>query len=263
MILKPVSKESPLPLYYQIKESIQECILAGSIKPGEKLPSEAQLAEMLRVSLITVRRALTDLQINGFVTKVHGRGTFVLEKPMEQELDHLSGFSENMEELKRTSMAKIFRIRHIPATEEVSRHLAIPLAEEVIEIERIRYADKEPVMFNLTFLPKYIGEKIIKEDLETMPIFKLIEKGCGVPLVEADYQLEAAIFPEYIQKALGLSINLPALLVRRTSYTTGQRPIDYTQLYYRSDRFRYAVHVQRGNSVSAATQVERNLKMVS
>ena len=250
MILKPVLKDSPLPLYFQVQESVRKCIASGSVKPGDKLPTEAQLSEWLGVSLITVRRAITDLQVEGLVNKVHGRGTFVATPPIEQTLEHLSGFAEDMEEHHRQSSAKVVRIDTVPATEEVCTHLNIKLKENVVRIERIRYASGEALMFNITYLPQNVGDIVIKEDLSTTPIFRILENKLGLPLTEADYQLEAAMIPENIREALGVSRNMPAFLVRRTSYTIDKRPIDYTQLYYRADRFRYTVHVRRRKAAS-------------
>jgi GntR family transcriptional regulator len=250
MNLPPLSKDSALPLYYQVRESIRHAIATGAIKAGEKMPTEGQLAKMLGVSLITVKRALTDLQLDGLVTKIQGRGTFVRAAPMEQKLDHLSGFAEDMEELHHKHSAKVFAIATVPATEEVCARLAVEPDEQVIKIERVRYADDEPIMFAVAYLSRDLGERLVHEDLEKNAIFSLLEKKYGIVLIEADYQLEAAVAPHYIQKALDLATHAPTLLVRRTAYTENRRPIDFTQLYYRGDRFRYVVGVRRNKTTS-------------
>ena len=103
MLVQPVSKDSAYPLFHQARESIRRAILAGRLKPGDRLPSEKHLASALGVSLITLRRALEELQLEGLLTKEHGRGSFVRALSIEQKLDHLAGFAEEMELLHHES----------------------------------------------------------------------------------------------------------------------------------------------------------------
>jgi GntR family transcriptional regulator len=262
MLVQPVSKESAYPLFYQARESIRRAIVTGRLKPGDRLPSEKHLALSLNVSLITVRRALDDLQTEGLVAKEHGRGSFVRALPIEQKLDHLAGFAEEMEKLHHQSSAKILAITRVPASEDVARHLAIPVGEEVQKIERIRYADRDAIMFNTAFMPIEIGAKIATEDLTKHGIFPLLESKYGIPLLEADYQLEASAPPHRVQKALGLKPHDPVFLVRRTAYTEGRRPISYTLLYYRGDSFRYSVHVQKARPANAAVRLKSHLRTI-
>lgn len=258
MLVQPVSKESDYPLFYQARESIRRAITSGRVKPGDRLPSEKNLALALGVSLITVRRALDDLQIEGLLSKEHGRGSFVRAFPIEQKLDHLAGFAEEMEELHHQASAKILGNTRVPASEDVARHLAIPVGEKVHKIERIRYADGNAIMFNIAFMPVEIGAKIAAEDLAHHGIFPLLESKYRIPLIEADYQLEAATPPRLVQKALGLGRHDPVFLVHRTAFTEGRRPISYTLLYYRGDSFRYSVHVQKARPANAAIRLKAN-----
>jgi GntR family transcriptional regulator len=261
MLIQPVSKDSAFPLYYQARESIRRAIFAGHLKPGDWLPSEKQLARLLDVSLITVRRALDDLQIEGLVAKEHGRGSVVRALPMEQKLDHLAGFAESMEELHHQSSAKIIGVARVPASEDVARHLALAVGTEVQKIERVRYADQDAIMFNIAFMPVEIGAKVVAEDLTKHAVFSLMETKCGIPLLEADYQLEAIPPPRPVQKALGLKLHEPVFLVRRTTYSEGRKPVNYTLLYYRSDRFRYSVHVHRERPANAAVRLKSQLNI--
>ena len=262
VLVQPVSPESAFPLFYQARESIRRAIVAGRLKPGDQLPSEKQLALSLGVSLITVRRALDDLQIEGLVAKEHGRGSFVRALPIEQKLDHLAGFAEEMEKLNHQSSAKVMGITRVPASEDVARQLALPVGEDVQRIERLRYADQEAIVFNIVFMPVDIGAKIATEDLTKHGIFPLLEGKYGISLLEADYQFEATTPPRRVQKALGVKPHDPVFLVRRTAYTDGGRPINYTLLYYRSDRFRYAVHVQKARPANSAIRLKGHLQTV-
>lgn len=258
LLVQPVSKDSDHPLFSQARENIRRAIGVCRLKPGDQLPSEKNLALALGVSLITVRRALDDLQIEGLVIKEHGRGSFVRALPLEQKLDHLAGFAEEMEKLHHRASAKILDNARVPASKDVARNLALPVGEEVHKIERVRYADGNAIMFNIAFMPIDIGAKIATEDLAHHGIFPLLESKYGITLIEADYQFEATVPPRLVQKALGLKQHDPVFLVHRTAFSEGRRPISYTLLYYRGDRFRYSVHVQKSRPANAAIRLKAN-----
>jgi len=262
-VLTRIARESPLPLFYLTREALREEITSGQIKPGERLPSEPELAKTLGVSLITLRRALMELQIEGLVEKVHGVGTFARERPLEQRLDHLSGFAEDMESLNFVPTAKVFGIETVPATEEIAEQLCLPVATPVVRIERLRAANGEPIMFNRAFFPLDLGERLKNEDLEQSPIITLIEQKFGTPLVEAAYRIEAAIAPPHIQRALEMTSNAPSMLVKRTSFAAGRRPVYYTQLYYRGDKFRYVVKVKRQPGAQQNVRLKNSMVMAN
>jgi len=263
LLVQPVVKGSDHPLFYQARESIRRAIVTGRLKSGDQLPSEKKLALALDVSLITVRRALDDLQLEGLVVKEHGRGSFVRALPIEQNLDHLAGFAEEMKKLHHQSSAKVLDINQVPASADVANHLAIPLGNMVQKIERIRYADQEAILFNIMFLPVEIGVKIASEDLTRHGIFPLLEGKYGISLLEADYQFEASVPPQRVQKALRVKAHDPVFLVHRTVYAERRRPISYTLLYYRGDKFRYAVNVQKARAAGATVRLKGQFSMVS
>lgn len=245
LLFQQISRTSPLPLFYQVREAIRESITSGKLKPGDRLDSETYIAEFFGVSLITLRRALMELQIEGLITKVQGVGTFVREPPVEQGLDHLSTFSEEMQAHHFSHSAKVVSAKTIAAGDEVGSQLAIPSDQEVVVIERIRYANKEPVMYNIAFFPTSLGKRLMEEDLENNPVLHILENKYGILLAEAEYRLESVMPPTKVRRTLAMDKNTPILLVKRTNYSTDKRPVYYVQLYHRGDKFRYVVNVKR------------------
>jgi len=114
-----------------------------------------------------------------------------------------------------------------------------------VRIHRVRLADGVPTSFDETYLPLEIGEKVITDDLEVEPIFTLLERRYSIPLLEAEYRLEAAAAGASVASALGVDEGSPIFLIERTSYTTGGRPVDYERLYYRGDRVRFVTRLAR------------------
>jgi GntR family transcriptional regulator len=102
-----------------------------------------------------------------------------------------------------------------------------------------------PSSFDETYLPREIGEKIIDNDLETEPIFSLLEQKYNMPLVEAEYRLEAISAEPEVARALDIAAGSPVFLIERTSYCAGRQPVDYEKLHYRGNQIRFVTRLAR------------------
>lgn len=233
------------PLYARVETALAAEISAGSLSPGDRLPTEDQLIERFAVSRTTVRKAVENLVARGLVEIRRGKGTFVTEPKLTQALTALSGFVEDMTALGRQATARLLDKRPVPATEEVARQLGVARGALVYRIERVRLADGVAMSFDETYLPLDVGEKVASNDLEAEPIFDLLELRYDLPLIEAEYQLEAVTADERVARALGVAAGSPIFLIERTSYTEGQRPVDYEKLYYRGDLIRFSTRLSR------------------
>ncbi|CAB3890689.1 HTH-type transcriptional repressor NagR [Achromobacter anxifer] len=233
------------PLYARVETALAAEITAGSLSPGSQLPTEDQLIQRFAVSRTTVRKAVENLVARGLVEIRRGKGTFVTEPKLTQALTGLSGFVEDMKALGRRATARLLDKRPVPATEDVARQLGVARGAMVYRIERVRLADGVALSFDETYLPLDIGEKVASNDLEAEPIFDLLELRYDLPLIEAEYQLEAVTADERVALALGIAAGSPIFLIERTSYTEGQRPVDYEKLYYRGDLIRFSTRLSR------------------
>ncbi len=220
-------------------------IAAGTLSPGSQLPPEDRLIERFAVSRTTIRKAIENLVARGSVEIRRGKGTFVTEPKIVQELTELSGFVEDMVRLDRHPTTRLLNKQAVPATQEVSQHLGITPGTQVYCIERVRLANGVTISFDETYLPFEIGDKIISNDLEAEPIFNLLENKYEWPLVEGHYQLEATTADERIAKTLEVKIGSPIFLIERTSYSEGRKPVDYEKLYYRGDLIRFSTRLFR------------------
>jgi len=127
----------------------------------------------------------------------------------------------------------------------VAQRLSLTAGTPVVRIRRVRLADGVPLSFDETFLPLELGERIMAENLETDPIFALLEQKYATPLVEAEYRLEAVLADDKVAQALGSAVGSPVFLIERTSYSDQSRPVDYERLYYRGDRIRFVTRLAR------------------
>src|ERR1700742_329643 len=243
---------SPVPLYETVEATLAAGIADGSLPPETQLPPEEGLTERFKVSRTTVRKAIQNLIERGLVEVRRGKGTFVTQPKITQELTELTGFVEDMQALGRNPTARLLDERVVAADQAVAHHLALAPGTLVVRLQRIRLADGVAMSFDETYLPRDIGEKIAGNDLEAEPVFALLEEKYNTPLVEAEYKLEAAAADAVAAEALQVPTGSPIFLIERTSYTTGNRPVDYEKLHYRGDLIRFVTRLAR--HAGASTQ---------
>jgi GntR family transcriptional regulator len=240
-----MSVTSELPLYAKVESVLSSEISKGTLAVGQQLPSEDCLIERFAVSRITVRRAIQNLIGHGLVEIRRGKGTFVSSPKIVQELTELSGFVEDMHAIGRKPTARVLGKEIVVATETVARHLALTKGQHVIRIRRVRLGDGIPLSFDETFLPLEIGKKIVTNDLRSEPIFTLLERKYNIPLVEAEYRLEAALATKDIGAALKVKEGSSVFVIERTSYSSKNVPVDYERLHYRGDLISFVTRLQR------------------
>src|SRR5262249_36868609 len=209
---------SATPLYAQVEAVLAADIAGGTLPAGSQLPTENDLIERFGVSRPTVRRAIQNLVTRGLVEIQRGKGTYVTRPKIVQELTALSGFVEDMQARGRPPPARLLDRRPVGADKPVAQHLALPGGSLVVRIRRVRLADGEPVSFDETYLPREVGEKVITNDLEVEPIFTLLETKYDLPLVEAEYRLEAVAAGPVVAGALRGRNRGPPLPVEPTPH---------------------------------------------
>ena len=242
MIIDPTS---PIPLYAQVEAVLAAGIADGSYPPGTRLPNEETLIERFGVSRTTIQKTVQNLISRGLIEIRRGKGTFVIQPRITQELTELSGFVEDMHALGRNPTARVLDQQVMPANETVARRLALAVGTLVVRIQRVRLVDGIPLSFDETWLPRELGEKVISNNLETEPIFSLLERKYDTPLVEAEYRLEATSAVAAVAQALGIDPGSPIFLIERTSYSARHQPVDYEKLHYRGDQIQFVTRLAR------------------
>ena len=243
--------DSPVPLYQQIKDSLRSGILDGRYPPHSRMPSESELQEMFEVSRITIRQALGDLQKEGLIFKVHGKGSFVSQPRTVQNITSLQGFAESMSSEGHEIVNRVVSFSFVAANEEVASRLALDPGARVAEIHRVRLVNREPTSYEITFLPEALGKKLQRADLATRDIFLILENDCGVALGSADLNIDAIPAHGPITRALALKKDAPVLRVERLTYDSDRQPIDFEYLYFKGGTFQYRLRVDRKRLVKA------------
>jgi len=197
------------------------------------------------VSRITVRQALTDLQKEGLIFKIHGKGTFVSKPKATQDLRRLEGFGEAMAGSGHETFSRVLGHRVVRAGKIIAGRLRVAERDEVMELKRVRFLDREPISLDVTYVPLAIGERLVREDLPHRDIFLILENDYGYPLGNADLCIEAVLADEEQASALKIDEASPILRIERLTFTADGTPLDFEFLYYRGDAFQYRLRIER------------------
>jgi GntR family transcriptional regulator len=236
---------SPVPLYTQVKENLRERILDGSYPAHAKLPAESELSTIFGVSRITVRQALNDLQKEGVIFKIPGKGTFVSKPKAFQQLTQLEGFGEAMSRMGYEIYNQVISHKAIAAPAHVAQQLKLAPGTLITEIKRVRHLNREPVSLELTYLAHDIGERLRKEDLAGRDIFLILENDYGIALGRADLQIDAMLADDTLAHALRIEQGTAVLRIERLTHGADGAPLDFEYLYFRGDAFQYRLQIAR------------------
>jgi GntR family transcriptional regulator len=248
---RPVLALSPQPLYSQIREVLRAAILDGSYPPHAQVPSESELMVQHGVSRITVRQALADLQNEGLIFKVHGKGSFVSKPKAFQNVTRLQGFAEAMAPLGYETFSKVLALRTAVAPPKVSEAFGIAPKSRLTQLTRLRFLNREPISVDVSWFTLEVGERLAKADLASRDVFAVLENDLGIALGHADIQIEAALVDEAHHKHLKLEPGSPVMQIQRLTYSASGQPVDFEHLYFRGDSFQYRFQIDRASPARA------------
>ncbi|MBJ8029797.1 phosphonate metabolism transcriptional regulator PhnF [Bacillus cereus group sp. N21] len=239
-----IDKYSPFPIYYQIQEWVKQLIEDGEWTPGDKIPSENELCDKFEVSRMTIRQAINNLVEQGYLYRKRGIGTFVQLPKVEQKLQGMTGFTEDMLSRGMKPSSQLLSFRLVSATAKIADRLRIQEGESVYEVRRIRLADDEPIAFETTYLSPTLV-KDINEEILQQSLYEHLEKKLGFKLVRATQAIEASIATDDEAEHLYIPKKAPVLVMRQWSYAEGELPLEYVKCIYRGDRYKFITSISR------------------
>jgi GntR family transcriptional regulator len=222
-------------------EQLQE-ILEGfitNLDPGTRLPSERHLAGRYKVARATVTQAIDELAGKGLVYRVHGSGTFVAE-PKFRQPQTLTSFTEDMLARGMVPGSIVLARDVVPASAVIARHLQVAQGIDVVQIERVRTANGEPMAMERSYLPSGRFPGLQAADLTDRSLYTLLAERWGVWVATADQWASAVRLTEEEAEILGVDLEQPALLFQRVTHDQSGNIIEYVRSVYRGDR--YEVH---------------------
>lgn len=239
-----INKNSPIPIYYQLEELIKASIENGKLRPGDSLPSEREYAEKYQISRMTVRQAFTKLVNDGYLHRVQGRGTFVSERKIEQALQGLTSFTEDMRERGMEPGSRLLDFKVIAAPGSITHQLTIQEDDPVYEIKRIRLADGVPMALETTYIPAKLVQGIT-EEIVHQSLYAHIEKQLNLRIDHASQVIESSIANDLEARYLNINNGAPIMLIQRNSFLEDGTPVELVKSSYRADRYKFIIHMKR------------------
>jgi GntR family transcriptional regulator len=237
--------EVPQPLYARLRDALRADILDGRLEPHAKLPSESEMTTAYGVSRITVRQALGDLQKEGLIVRLQGKGAYVAQPRASQQLQRLEGLAEALAGQGQQVHSKRLSMKTVRASAELAAQLEVPARTELHQLASLRYLDRQPLSVNVSHFVPGIGERIARVDLSGRDLLEVLERDLGQRVERADVEIRARAMPAREARLLHVSAGEPALVVDRVIRAVGGKPLQTESAVYRADVFSYRLTLAR------------------
>lgn len=229
---------SSLPVYIQIHDKLKEEIEQGLWKIGDRLPSERELAVSFGVSRMTLRQAIQTLADEGILERKIGSGTYVAREKVQEKMSGTTSFTEIMKLQNRVPSSKtVAFFTTTPSSSEMKR-LGLKEHEPIIRMERIRYADKTPICFEVASIPSDLVKDFSKKEI-TESFYSTLETKGGYKIGNANQTVSAMLASEQIAEYLDIKRGDAVLRLRQVSYLQDGQPFEYVRTQYVGNRFEF------------------------
>lgn len=236
--MKPISR------YLQIINYYQSLIDAGKLAEDQQMPTEETIGVLFNVSRTTVRQALDGLVQSGYIYKIQGKGSFVSSKKTGMQLNHLTGFSDEMRGLGLEPSTILLEQSLTLPSETVAQALGIDVSQQVYLLVRIRCADGVPVAVENVHMPFYRFAGLETQDL-SKSLYALLKEQYGCESSKAIQQIQAGAASAQDAKLLNIKNGSPVLRISRTTYGDDDAPFEYVNSVYRGDKYIFNVTLKR------------------
>ncbi|MFP4322843.1 MAG: GntR family transcriptional regulator [Anaerolineales bacterium] len=226
------------PFYEQIRDYLLGKIEAGEFLPHTQIPSERLLSEQFGVSRMTVKHAITELVSHGWLYTRVGKGTFVNDTPITQQLNTLTGFSEDMAKLGKPTASRVLRAQMTKADKRLADKLKLSLGQPVAELKRLRLANQQPVAIETSYLNAQFCPTLLEEhDFTNKSLYSVLREDYDLVLSYAEQNINARMANAHEGELLDADEGFPLLHITRVTFLKDDTPIEYVESVYRGDRY--------------------------
>lgn len=230
------------PKYMLIREQLKKAIDDGIYNSENCLPSERELSAIYSASRITIRKAINELENEGLIYTIKGKGSFVSGNKISQQLGHLASFSDDMVSRGLKPSSKILAIEVIPATKLIAENLNLRYAEEVIMLKRLRLANKEPMAIETAYLPIKYKSVIFENAKDNMSLYELAKTHCNITLHRASQSFEVSKLENWESYLLEGDTDGFCIYIQRRTYDQNNNVFEFVESKYRS-KFKFYIEL--------------------
>lgn len=239
-----LARTEGVPAYVRIRETLRSRIVNRTLKRGDRLPSEDELAREFGVSRMTVRKSLEDLLNEGLLYRRHGVGTFVGLLHLDREHNRLTDTMNRADGEGIDGRTSLLAVEVTPARQKVARALCFAAGEAVIRIQTLRLANGVPITLHDCHIPHSLFAPILDQQFEVEELWALFEKH-GYRVRRAIERIEARQATMDIARLMGTRAGVPILYKERTVYADDGTPVEFTYCYHRGDVYSLTVGLER------------------
>ena len=225
--------KKPMPAYQTIQSSIRERIEAGSLRPGEAVASERELARMHGVSLMTARHALATLEREGMVERRQGVGTFVASR---NHFKPFLGFSEQLAARGLPTSSKTLVSKLVSDEPEIASRLNLPLSSPLVKVERLHEGGNEPFSLEASYCSADRFAGLLTASLSRSSLFVILKRDYNLRMAHVDEEIDAIATDSRMAQIFGIPNGSPMLRIRQVVFSAAGRPEIYVFSMIRADR---------------------------
>jgi GntR family transcriptional regulator len=226
-------------LALQVRDEVSAMVAAGELKPGDQLPSEADLVVRFGVARTTVREALKLLEQDGLVHVQHGRGRFVAPS-VERSITRLESVTAMMESLGYRVTNRVLSVSERLAKTDEATALHLAPGGTVVGLERVRLQGKDPLIYSIDVVPRALLGDLPPRREWGGSLGRLLASH-GLEMASATAEIRAVSLDGALAQRIGWPEGSPWLLMVQTNFTRDGRPIIYSHDYHRGDVFTFNV----------------------
>ncbi|MGB5337398.1 MAG: histidine utilization repressor [Woeseiaceae bacterium] len=229
----------PKPRYQQLKDLIIQRISSGELQPSDRVPSENELVEAMRVSRMTANRALRELNDEGYVDRVAGRGTFVSDLRAQSHVLEVHNIADEIRMRGHSHSSRVLRQSLQHARGEVAKALHVRQGTDVFHLLLVHFENEVPIQLEDRHVLASFAPDCLQQDFTAVtPSAYLTSKA---PLQEAEQAVRASLPNRAVQKHLEIGGDEASLVVIRRTWSDG-RPVTFSRLHHPGSRYELTGH---------------------
>jgi GntR family transcriptional regulator len=237
LALPPLDKTSAVPLHHQLRMAILAQLEDSSLRPGDRLPTERDLADTLGISVAPVRQAFLDLAREGYITRLRARGSFVSDRQYEETVSTLGSFSEVMRQQNSAYDTKTVLSLLEPAPPEVGAALGVG-DRSAFRLLRVALLDGSPAALLDAYLDPERFPGLADSGVEHQSLYRTLKSQFGVEPRRATSTIEVVRCDKRTAGLLEVVPGAPTARVTSMTFDQGDTPFEHVQITYRPERFK-------------------------